>query len=151
MKDEPTKFLEEWMTNFLKNKDLISNNILNLTNNNNKITVEFKTKTQIFHIIPFIQKIENIVKNLKKDNSSLVIYNTKENFDAIFSKWKDLSKNPGLSIYFVNPFSKMDKKWVIFPRTHSLISDKASLKQGLLSLFNTVECVTEEEIKKILS
>jgi hypothetical protein len=42
-------------------------------------------------------------------------------------------------MYFVNPESATDKKWMIYPHTHHKISDPSSLKLGLESLFSTVQ------------
>ena len=56
-----------------------------------------------------------------------------------------------LVVYFVNPFSKIEKKWIIYPSTHNRISDEASLKPGLRAMFDTVEAISKKEVEKILS
>jgi hypothetical protein len=153
MQDNINKCLEDWITNFLKNKDIIKREIQNIEKQEGKIIITYTTKKQICLIVPFIENFGFILKEIsnKEYYFSLIVFNTQENFDIIVSNWNKLTDKPKLSIYFVNPFSKTDKKWIIFPCTHNLISDKSALKVGLLSLFNTVEVLTEEEVRKILS
>ena len=50
-----------------------------------------------------------------------------------------LSSLPMLSIYFVNPNSSTEKKWIIYPFTHSKITEHSALKLGLMTLFESVE------------
>lgn len=149
MKDKVSQFLQDWVLNFIKNRDIITRTIEDIKTEDEKITVQHTNKIQEFNILPFIKKLPKIT--VTDEFICLVTYNTKENFDSIINNWNELIKNPKLSVYFVNPMSKLEKKWIIFPHTHNSISDKASLKPGLLSLFNTVDVLTEEEIKKIFS
>lgn len=152
MKDKVYQFLEEWLINFLKNKDILKKDIKQIDKKEGKIIVISKTKTQIFLIEPFIKKPDKLIKDIEKakDFVSVVVLNATENFDIMMDNWAQLIKYQKLSVYFVNPFSKLEKKWIIYPRTHNLVSEKVSLKLGLLALFNTVEVLNEEEIKKIL-
>ena len=48
-----------------------------------------------------------------------------------------------LSVMFVNPESKIDKKWIIYPATHNSICDASSLKTGLESMFAMVDEYTK--------
>lgn len=139
------------MIRFLKNRDILMKTIEKIEKKEGIIVVKHKTKKQIILIQPFIRN-KNLLKSISnKDHITILTLNTKENLDFVMNNWKQLVKNPKLNIYFVNPFSKMEKKWVIFPYTHNLVSDKASLRQGILSLFNTVDVLTEEEAKKIIN
>ena len=81
----------------------------------------------------------------------MVTYNTKEAFDAVIKNWEKLAKfKRHFSIYFVNPFSRTEKRWTIYPMTHDMVTEKAGLKPGLASLFLTVDAITKEEVEKIL-
>ena len=62
--------------------------------------------------------------------------------------WDEFSKFKGLVFYFINPFSNLDKKWVVQPYVHAQIADNASLKTGLKSMFETVDLLNEEEINE---
>ena len=74
--------------------------------------------------------------------------NSKENLDFLMNKWNKLIKFDKLTIFFVNPFSELEKKWFISPYVHNKICDKDSLKLGLKTMFETVESITEKEIIK---
>jgi hypothetical protein len=58
--------------------------------------------------------------------------------------WSKLITIPKLSVYFVNPFSETDKRWIIFPYTHHQISEQESLSNGLRSLFESVDPIDEK-------
>ncbi|MBS3098379.1 hypothetical protein J4209_06315 [Candidatus Woesearchaeota archaeon] len=75
---------------------------------------------------------------------SLVIFNSKNNFNAVVDNWKKFINFKYFNIYFVNPFSQLDKKWIIYPHTHNRICEESSLKLGLKSMFEMVEPIGEE-------
>jgi len=85
----------------------------------------------------------------EKKHFGLIVFNTKENFDIIIENWDKLIKFNFLTIYFVNPFSSLDKKWIINPSVHHKICDESSLKLGLKSMFESVDVITEKEIDKL--
>src|SRR3989344_3561562 len=104
-------------------------------------------KKHLYLIIPFVEDIDAALSSLKDyDLCSLVFYNARQNLDAVVKHWEKLVKcKRHFSIYFVNPFSKLDKRWVIFPVTHALVTEKGGLKPGLEALFITVDPITKEE------
>jgi len=55
-----------------------------------------------------------------------------------------------LSFYFINPFSKLDEKWIIFPHTHHRICDPDSLQTGLRTMSEMVDEITEDQLKERL-
>ena len=63
--------------------------------------------------------------------------------------WNKLILIRNLSLYFVNPFSKQEKRWVINPHLHHKISDAESLELGLNSLFIMVDPITEKEVEEL--
>ena len=147
MHTKPLSILKEWIVEYVKNKDIFAKSIKNIKKSNDKITVEYTDKIHTFIIIPFIKDINSIILKLEqhKEFISLVTFNSKENLNIIIQNWNQLLKNPKFSIYFVNPFSELEKKWIIHPYTHSKISSPASLKKGLLALFSTVEEIKKED------
>lgn len=145
MPKDPAKVLKEWIIEYIKNKDIFTKSIKDIKQSNNEIIVEHTNKVHAFIVIPFIEDINPITRKIDASSEfiSLVIFNSKDNLNKVIENWEKLSKNPKFSIYFVNPFSSLEKKWIIFPSTHSLISSGSNLKKGLLALFSTVE-----EVKK---
>ena len=146
----PQDYLKEWFVRFLENKDIYFKQIQEISYNAGIVRVVTKGKEIYYQIVPFPKSIVEGVGKITGEHKGLVLYNTEENFKILIKEWGKLTKEKSLMIYFVNPFSKTDKKWVISPRTHQLISDEESLVDGLNSLFLMVDTITEKEIKNIL-
>ena len=149
MKTKSGSFLMEWTVNFIKNKDIISKKIQNIENGKNgfDLHVKYRDREQYFIIAPNISNIDSIMQKI--DNSAhytIVTLNSKENFDVVLKNWPKLVNFKFLSIIFVNPFSELDKKWVIFPHIHHRICDESSLENGLKSMFDMVEPIEEEQL-----
>jgi hypothetical protein len=66
----------------------------------------------------------------------------------LVDNWDKLIKFPSLTLYFVNPFSKLDKKWLINPYVHSKICDDKSLKTGLKSMFEMVTPLSDADMEQ---
>jgi len=110
-----------------------------------------RKKEQYFIVMPFINNIDDVLTKIKEDmHFGMVTFNTKENFNVVIDNWKKLINFKHLSIYFVNPFSQLDKKWIIYPYTHSKICDEGSLKLGLKTMFEMVEPIDEEKVKTLI-
>lgn len=144
-------FLVNWTIDYVKNKDLITKDVISIdrVSSGFDLHVKYKAKEQFFIVKPIITDIDEVIRMVEKDpHFSLVTFNIKENFDCVVKNWNSLVTLQYLSIYFVNPFSQLDKKWIIHPRTHHQICDKQSLARGLQSMFEMVEPITEEQLKK---
>lgn len=142
-------FLVEWTANFVKNKDVVARKIENIEKNKDgfDLYVKFKDKEQFFIISPSINNLDLIIPKLKSDSYfCIVILNSGENLDSLIKNWRRLIEFKFLSVIFVNPFSQLDKKWIIYPYTHHKICDESSLKTGLKSMFEMVEPIEEKEL-----
>lgn len=138
------------MIKYLKNRDMIKKSIKQIEQNKEgfDIKVKFEDKGEFFIVQPNIDDVDNIITDkAKKINLGLVILNTTRNFKKIFESWDKLVKLEYLTLYFINPFSDLEKKWIIKPYIHDKICDKASLKTGLKSMFETVEVLNEDAVK----
>jgi len=110
--------------------------------------VTFKDKKQAFMVKPQISSFEELIAKINEtDNFGVVMLNTSKNFEIMAENWDKLIKFRSLTLYFVNPFSELDKKWVINPYVHSRICDENSLKIGLKSMFDMVDPLTDQEIE----
>ncbi len=146
-KDVVVKFIREWAVGYVKHRDMIAKNIVNIKEGPDKVVVEFKDKEQVFLIRPTAG--DSIIKEINKDkNIGIVMLNSKENLDFLIKNWSKLIKFEKLTIFFINPFSELDTKWFISPYVHDRICDKDSLKLGLKTMFETVEPITEKELVK---
>ena len=149
MKDKSHSFLVDWTVNFIKNKDIISKKIEKIENGKDgfDLYVRYKDREQYFIIAANIADIDAIIQKLNSNSYfSIVTLNSKENFDIVIKNWNRLIGFKFLNIIFVNPFSGMDKKWIVFPHTHHKVCDVSSLKNGLRAMFEVVEPIEEQQL-----
>src|SRR3989338_5567917 len=149
MENKSHFFLVEWTVNFVKNKDIVAKKIENIENGKNgfDLYVKYKDREQYFVIAPNIVDIDSIIQKMNNEHYfSIVTLNSKENFEIVLKNWNRLIGFKFLNIIFVNPFSELDKKWIVFPHTHHKICDESSLENGLKSMFGMVEPIEEEQL-----
>jgi hypothetical protein len=148
--EEERIYLAEWITHFLRNRNMVFKTIESIDKHDDyDLVVKHKTKEQFVLVEPFLNA--EIMKKITADKHILLVsFNTEENFQFILENWKQLATYPNLAIYFVNPESEPDKKWIISPYVHQRICDNASLKMGLRSMFETVTSLTAERIKSLI-
>lgn len=142
------------MERFVKNKDLISKKIEQISRKEELVIAKLKQcREHVYLIEPFLENIDSALAKLRGyDLCSLVVYNTKENLDTVIKNWDKLAVfKRHFSIVFVNPFSKTEKRWIVYPMTHDMLTDKAGLKPGLMALFSNVEVISMQGIEKILT
>ena len=140
-------FLLDWTVNFIKNRDLISKKIeiIEKEKNGFDLYVKYRDKEQYFLILPTIESFNPLMKRINDDAYfCIVTLNSAGNLNAILKSWKEIIQFKSLSIIFVNPFSSLDKRWIVFPSTHNKISGESSLELGLKSMFETVEPISEQ-------
>lgn len=148
--EKEAAYLSDWFIRYLKNRDLAFRRIKDIKKEDDKVVVH-ESKTVHYYIIPFIEDFSKHLKSMTEDHLGIVTYNTEAAFRSLVSSWDSLVQKRSLVIYFINPFSKTEKKWIIRPRTHNLISDSSSLEAGLNALYENVEPVDKDELLKILS
>ncbi len=152
--EKEVKFLKDWIIRYIKNKDIISKKIISLKENESDFVVSKNEMEDKYFIIPFLKDIKEITNGIKKyeHRKTLICLHTKNNFEFMIDNWNDFAGlGRHFSIYFVNPFSKLDRVLSICPYTHQLISDEESLRLGLKTMSETVEFTTEEEVTKIVN
>src|SRR3989338_11205533 len=111
-------FLNDWIIHFLKSKDAIFKRIVKIEQNVDgfDIKVSYSDKQQYILVEPVIKDFPALLSRMQTDGHYvLVVLNTNSNLATLCSSWNDLIKFRGLCIYFVNPFSSTDKKWIIYP------------------------------------
>jgi len=144
------EFLKDWIINHAKSKDVFSKTIVEIKKDVSEIVIIHKHKEEKYFLDPFLEKIDSDVKTLKDDSHAFVVcMNTIENLKKIIALWKELITYRHLGVVFLNPFSKTEKTWTIFPYTHSMVADDATLKSGLQTMFGQVEPVERANIEKM--
>ena len=149
--EKEVKFLKDWAVRYIKNKDIISKKITSLTENEKDFIVERGEAKHKYFIVPFLNKIDEEIRDYEY-GKTLVCFHTRNNFNFLIENWGDFVElKRHFIIFFVNPFSKLDKILILCPYTHQLITDDETLKQGLKTMSETVEFTTEEEVKRIIN
>jgi hypothetical protein len=146
----PKEYLKNWITEYIKNRNTIFRNLISIGSDPHfDLAVIYKDKKQYIDIEPEINVLDSILAKLDdKGYYSLLLLNTADNFKIILANWQKLVRYAHLSIFFVNPFSSLDKKWIIFPYTHHKICDESSLESGLKAMFDMVEPITKKDIEE---
>lgn len=148
MVDKLSLNIQEWLINYLRNRDIFVKSIIEIKPEGNHVQVFFKQAQKDYFISPNLEEFnDNSIDEAKF--TIIVTLNTKNNFSFLQKNWKQYIPLKKLQIMFVNPLSRTEYRWVISPYTHSLISDAKSLKQGLFTIFETVEEVTSSQIEKM--
>ena len=145
--------LTEWTLHYIKNKDILLKNIEKIEEKKDRIYVTYRNKKSFFYICPQLNNLKEVLdeltKEIKEYQPVLVMLNSKNNFDVLIKNWNIfVDFHPMFLVIFSNPDSKLDTKWIIFPGTHNMIADSKSLKNGLKSMFETVEEVPESKIQE---
>ncbi len=153
--DKVHSYLLDWTINLVKNQDILTKKINGIKRNENDFdfSVKYKDENETFFIVkPSIEGIDKVLEKINEDlHFRIITLNNKDNLDIMINNYKKLIEYKFLSIYFINPFSQLDKKWVICPYTHHKICDESSLQLGFKSMFEMVEPINEEQLKAKLS
>lgn len=144
-------YLAEWFMRFLKNRDIYFKKIKDMVRKEDLVIVEEKDRTVIYSITGFDTDLKKALREMKSDEHyGLVFYNDEEVLNSLIKAWPDLIKVKNLIVYFINPFSTLEKKWIVYPHTHNKITEKESLKMGLRTMFDTVEPISKKRVLKII-
>jgi hypothetical protein len=141
MKEDVLGVLREWTLHYLQNKDLITRSIVSIEKNEDgwDLIVNTKTEPRFVIVLPDFAALGPALDRVKDKNVLVVTLNKRQNVDALVSLWPQIVAHPKLTLVFVNPYSALEKKWIIVPYVHERIIERKALKLGLDSLFMTVE------------
>lgn len=127
------QLLKEWVINYLRSRDTIKKEIQDIVEQEGNLVIRYLDMTKKALIMP---RLDN---SLEIENHTLIItLNTKNNFEWMLDKWNKFITYDDLYIYFINPKINAENRWIISPYIHSKVSERSALKQGLISLFNSV-------------
>jgi len=136
----------------IQNKDLYLRKIESLKEDGDKVIVRNKDASyEIDYLVMPTFNITNAIEAAEKNKyTTFVVLNNQENLKEVLKNWKKIAKYPEVSIWFVNPLSNTEKKWIIKPNLHDKICDHDSLEIGLKTMSENVEFIAEGEfLKKI--
>jgi hypothetical protein len=113
--------------------------------------VALRCKSRVRYIMA-IQELgahEGVLDMIKNTQElTIITINSKTNIAFLVDSWKELSVIPTLTLIFINPFSESEKKWLIKPYIHNMISEPAALKSGIKAMASTVDYVSEKEFSQ---
>jgi len=139
-------YLKEWAINYFRNRDLIPGNIEKIEEQDAQVIIKYKDRMEI--VQPLGNLAASNVSQKSDEHINLIVFNTHKNFETLLRNWEDFTEFKNLKIFFINPFSEADHKWIIVPAVHARISDETSLKKGLQSIFETVPTISEKELEE---
>ncbi len=137
---EAKQVLTNWIVEYVKSRDVMTKQITSIKQDASEadVVIEGTLKSQYIIVQPELDDLGRL-QGLKDKHIVLVTANTQDNMNFLVSHWDELVKYQHLSVYFVNPNSSLDKRWIIFPATHDRITERNALRRGLESLYATVE------------
>lgn len=149
--DDAVKFLAEWTEVYARYKCTHLSKAPEVTHNKGEVRVKIGESVESYHIMPFSLDVSYVEHNCKNaDRVFLVTFNMKETLDQLIEVWPKLISHHNLRIVMVNPFSKLERRWVVCPAVHHTFTDQSALEKGLKALFKTVDPLTKEKaLKKI--
>jgi hypothetical protein len=126
-----------WGASYMKHRDLVACKIKELKIEKDRLEIENKdgSKERVVGL-PELSKMD--IAGVKLPTIFITL-NRKDNLKFLGDKWKELSGKKEISIIFLNPDSQLDTKWIIRPFVHAKVCDDKTLKQGLKSMFETVD------------
>lgn len=124
--------LFEWSKHYIKFKDCMKKNILEMECKADEIHVKEKQREIIYYID---ETITTSIKKLQNKREIIITTNTKENFTELIKNWEKLAKQKELTIIFSHP--KNNETWSLHPYTHNNITED-KLEEGLQTLFESI-------------
>ena len=124
---------EDWVINYVKNRDLIERNLIGHEIKGELIKFKFKKHEQDYIIKEVLDESVFDIKSTG-ETTTIVCLNTEHNVDFVVKNWDKLKKDPKLKVMFVN-FSA-NRKWILSPYTHDKIADPESLETGIQSMYS---------------
>jgi hypothetical protein len=126
--------LLEWAVAYIKYKDSVRGKIQGFGVNEklNRIDITNRDGSkEVFLCYDLLSGLD--VKKLTDEK--IACLNKKDNLNWLIGNW-DAVKDKKCAFLFVNP--KKSENWAINPSMHSSVTDKAALKPGLKSLFESI-------------
>lgn len=124
--------LQEWTEAYIKYKDSVFKRIKNVEKVETGLKVENKDGSITKYICTY--DLKNVDAS-KLSDERISCTNTKSNLAWVITNWNAL-KDTKVIFHFVN-LNKADS-WSLNPTIHHSITEKGTLKQGLVSLFESV-------------
>jgi hypothetical protein len=147
MDDKAISYILEWAENYFKSRDAYKKEIVKIEKQPDHLIISYKDRQE--KIFAFSELSTSAEKNIS-NNVSFITLNDKKNVDWLCNNWNKMTSINAFRVYFINPLSNTDKKWVINPHVHAKICDESALKLGMNTMFETVEPISLEILRSRL-
>ncbi len=133
--------LKDWILHYLKSKDVFQKAIQGIQEDQDGYDLLVKRSDNDQHvlILPELTDLAAVEKKCNDKHLLVVVANSRKNLTFVLKNWLRLATHKRLCLFFVNPKSITEKRWIIYPHTHNAITEKSALKKGLEALFATVD------------
>jgi hypothetical protein len=140
--------LKEWAIQFIRSRDAFFKKIAKIDDASIDFVVSYKDgRQQHYLILPSLREAQSALSSHTHEQQfAIVTLNNASNRQALTELWRFLVQYKLLCIYFANPASQGEKKWVIMPHAHAKVCDDSSLAAGFNSLSELVEDISEEDV-----
>ena len=126
--------LIEWTKHYVKFKDCMKRQITEIEELEDRLLVHEKKEDKIYCISEDLRT--KLLTEVECENRKyLVTLNALQNVKFLADNWQ-LIDDKEFTIIFANP--KTNESWMVHPKTHSKISDSKTVKQGLMSLYESI-------------
>jgi hypothetical protein len=126
--------LLEWAVAYIKYKDSVKGKIQGFGVNEKLNRVDITNRDGTKEVFLCSDSLSALDVS-KLNDEKIACLNKKDNLNWLINNW-DLIKDKKCIFLFVNP--KKSENWAINPFMHSSVTDKAALKPGLKSLFESI-------------
>jgi len=131
--------LQEWAYHYIRNRDIIARSVAEIDKDESGLIVKYKDNSMMKVLA--LADLNRLDISEEYSKVSVVTPNSIANIKWIMENWDKVKDHKGLTIYFVNPKSRLDKKWVLHPYTHNKICDSSALRTGIKAMSDMVEKV----------
>jgi len=127
--------LKEWTVHYIKQKDMITKDLVSYKEENDKVMCEYKEGRKATYYCAENLELNKIKAVDDNETSTFVCLCNEHNFKLLADNWNLFKTKQNWAFIFLNP--EMAEKWVIKPYVHAKIADSGTLKQGLRTMYET--------------
>ncbi len=125
--------LKQWTIFFVRNKDIFEKKLERFEDEDTFITFYFKDRIVTYLVLEYLD--DSSLKFCHKDGyKSIVCQASKKNLKFIVDNWNDFKKVKDLIIILADV--EGNRRMMLKPHIHDLISDSSNLKAGLESVYD---------------
>jgi hypothetical protein len=127
--------LKEWTVHYIKQKDMMTRDLISYKEEENKVLCEYKEGRKATFYCQENLELDQMKKIPENETSTFVCLCNEHNFKVLVDNWDLFKTKKNMTFMFLNP--DLAEKWVIKPFVHAKIADPITLKQGLRTMYET--------------